>query len=299
MRPNLSSAMKVSLVEVGTVISISFQNTVAKPGLFLPGRVVAKVVTRQGFTYEGCPLLSPGGCSLPPDVACTPIEAAAELAKMTGVFDLNKEVVLIFMSDDTGRGAAPFVLADMPTSQSVFPVANPLPDVAVPPLPELDYLARWTRDLIMRRDYGILSSEMVISALAGALFNLTGTDFRVQLSPLNVVRVSKLGVAPDRLLLASTTIAYLDVLAARAAAAQVAQIAQQAALTALAVSAAAAALDNGDPALIALAATATSAVTAANALVTASASVPVVPASTVPAIKSATFHVPLDPTLAV
>tara|TARA_R110002110_G_C13212784_1_gene696520 strand:- start:62 stop:718 length:657 start_codon:yes stop_codon:yes gene_type:complete len=211
---------------------------------------------------------------------------------MATPFDENTEVLLLFVSDENGRGGSPYVLANVPTSRSLFPVQFPVPDVAAAPLPLTDYLTRWVRDIIMKREYGLLSTEMVVSALGGFLSNHTGTDFRVQLNgPTDGVRFSKLGEASESLLLGNVTVTFLDVLVAKVNAMQAAQAAQHALISNLVATVAfLAPASSASADAVPLSNIAVAALPSATALLTAALEIVPVPATT-SLLKSDIFNV--------
>lgn len=287
MKPSLSGAFDWSSVEIGTAVRLSFQHVFTTLGTTLPGRAVVDVITRQGFEYPACPLLNPGGCHIPPDLASTLPESAVETIELQNVLDTGTEVMLIFPSDAKGKGTSPYALLNVPTSKSLFPVLFPDPDVPLPAVPGADYLSRWVRDIILKREYLAASAELVVSALGGVVASLDGADFRVQLGALDSVRVSKLGLATDTLMLGSTTVAFLETIVAKANLLQTAQDAQQVAISALQ-----AALAVSDPA-----AAAGSEAAVADAVAATAAVGPSLPPATTQALKSGTFQVPTEPVI--
>ena len=224
MRPTLTTSLSRSLVEVCVVTKVYFNDNLSGSSLLATSRkgtVVADVVTRNGFTYNGCPLMLPGGCYIPPDAPSTAPESLASFAQIFGNV-AGVEAVLLFASDEVGPGARPYVLMNSPVGDSFFPPIAEQADVNIPvPVPGgVTYTRRWVRDIILHREYLTNTAEFVLSALGGAVFPLTGVPFQVQLTGVpqagSKFQIQLTGdLNNETVLLGNATVAYLDVIASK------------------------------------------------------------------------------------
>ena len=227
MRPTLTTSLSRSLVEVCVVTKVYFNDNLSGSSLLATSRkgtTVADVVTRNGFAYNGCPLMLPGGCYIPPDAPSTAPESLASFAQIFGNV-AGVEAVLLFASDEAGPGARPYVLMNSPVGDSFFPPIAEQTDVNIPvPVPGgVTYTRRWVRDIILHREYLTNTAEFVLSALGGAVFPLTGVPFQVQLTGVpqagSKFQIQLTGdLNNETVLLGNATVAYLDVIASKMAA---------------------------------------------------------------------------------